>query len=57
MKILVTGARLVGCHAAHELTSQGHRVWLFDASPNRAYVEAITRAGVLELGGSDELYP
>lgn len=41
MKVFITGAGLVGCHAARELTSQGHRVWLFDASPNRVYVEAI----------------
>ncbi|MBI2357702.1 MAG: NAD(P)-dependent oxidoreductase [Deltaproteobacteria bacterium] len=52
MKILITGAGLVGCHAARELTSQGHRVWLFDASPNQAYVEAIAgKKGVRMIRG------
>lgn len=41
MKILITGAGLVGCHAASELASKGHSVWLFDATPNLSYIEAI----------------
>jgi len=41
MKILITGTGLVGCHSASELISQGHSVWLFDASPNPKYIEAI----------------
>src|SRR3990172_1603305 len=41
MKILITGTGLVGCHSASELISQGHSVWLLDASPNPKYIEAI----------------
>lgn len=41
MKIFITGAGLIGCHAARELTSRGHSVWIFDASPNAKYIDMI----------------
>lgn len=41
MRVLITGAGLIGCHTARELATQGHSVWLYDLSPNPKYVEAI----------------
>lgn len=41
MRTVVTGAGLVGCHAAKELTSAGHQVLLLDARPGPRYVSAV----------------
>lgn len=41
MKILITGAGLIGCHAANELVQRGHNVTLFDINPNQTYIDAI----------------
>ncbi len=41
MRVLVTGAGLVGCHAAAELARAGHEVTLLDARPDPAYARAI----------------
>lgn len=41
MKILITGAGLIGCHSAYELARRGHNIALFDISPNQTYIDAI----------------
>ena len=52
MRVLITGAGLVGCHTAKELTLKGHNVWLYDVSPNPRYVEAIAeKKGVRVVQG------
>lgn len=53
MKIFITGAGLVGCHAARELTSQGHSVCLFDASPNARYINAIAGKKRVQFSAGD----
>ena len=41
MRVLVTGAGLVGCHAAAELFEGGHEPILLDARPQEEYVRAV----------------
>jgi len=41
MKILITGAGLIGCYTAAELLQQGHRVWFYDIAPDAGYIEAV----------------
>ena len=41
MKVLVTGAGLVGCHAARELTNRGHSVMVYDLAPDDAYIHSV----------------
>lgn len=38
MNILITGAGLIGSHAARHMVDGGHKVALFDLSPNREYI-------------------
>ena len=39
MNILITGAGLIGSNAARHAVDAGHKVVLFDLSPNRDYIE------------------
>jgi len=41
MNILITGAGLIGSHAARHLVDGGHQVVLFDLSPNREYIDKV----------------
>ena len=41
MRAVVTGAGLVGCHAARELIDAGHEVLLLDARPEPDYLSAV----------------
>src|SRR5947207_12362978 len=41
MTILVTGAGLIGTHAARALLDQGTGVVLYDAAPDDAYIESV----------------
>jgi UDP-glucose 4-epimerase len=41
MKILVTGAGVIGCHTARQLVEQGHEVTLVDVRPNMPAVTSI----------------
>ena len=41
MNILITGAGLIGSNAARHAVDAGHKVLLFDLSPNRDYIQTI----------------
>jgi UDP-glucose 4-epimerase len=41
MNILITGAGLIGTNAARHAVDAGHKVVLFDLSPNRDYIQKI----------------
>ena len=41
MNILITGAGLIGAHAARQMVDAGHKVVLFDLSPNRDYIAKV----------------
>ncbi|HYA29315.1 MAG TPA: NAD(P)-dependent oxidoreductase [Acidobacteriota bacterium] len=41
MNILITGAGLIGAHAARHMVDAGHKVVLFDLSPNREYIQNV----------------
>jgi nucleoside-diphosphate-sugar epimerase len=41
MNILITGAGLIGSHAARHMVDGGHEVALFDLSPNREYIAKV----------------
>ncbi len=52
MRVLITGAGLVGCHSAREIALRGHAVWLYDLNPNRKYIDAIAgKKGIEVLQG------
>lgn len=53
MTILVTGAGLIGCHAAKRLADAGHQVVLLDLSPNRGYIRAIAGSERVETVAAD----
>jgi len=53
MTILVTGAGLIGCHAAKRLVDAGHQVALLDLSPNRGYIRAIAGSERVETVAAD----
>ncbi len=46
MRVLITGAGLIGCHLAGRLTQSGEQVVLFDLAPNHAYIKSVAGAGV-----------
>lgn len=41
MKILITGAGMVGCHAARRLLENGHQVVLYDLFPDQKYIQSV----------------
>jgi nucleoside-diphosphate-sugar epimerase len=41
MNVLITGAGLIGSHAARHLVDSGSKVVLYDLSPNRDYIQKI----------------
>jgi UDP-glucose 4-epimerase len=41
MNILITGAGLIGSHCARQAVDAGHKVVLFDLSPNRDYLQKV----------------
>lgn len=41
MRVLITGAGMVGCYTAHELVKRGDQVTLFDIAPRDEYIRAI----------------
>ena len=53
MNILITGAGLIGANAARHAVDGGHRVVLFDLSPNRDYIQKIVGTGKAEVVAAD----
>jgi nucleoside-diphosphate-sugar epimerase len=53
MNILITGAGLIGAHAARHAVDAGHQVVLFDLSPNRDYVQKVVGQGKAEVVTAD----
>lgn len=46
MRLLITGAGLIGSYTAAELSARGHRVVLYDLAPDEAYVRSVVRQAV-----------
>ncbi len=53
MNILITGAGLIGTHAARHAVDAGHKVVLFDLAPNREYIEAVVGKDRADIVGAD----
>ncbi len=53
MNILITGAGLIGSNAARHAVAAGHRVALFDLSPNRGYIDTIVGPGQAQVVAAD----
>ena len=53
MNVLITGAGLIGSNAARHAVDAGHRVALFDLSPNRDYIEKIVSPGKADIVAAD----
>jgi len=53
MNILITGAGLIGGNAARQAVDNGHKVVLFDLSPNRDYLDKIVGKGKYDAVAAD----
>jgi UDP-glucose 4-epimerase len=53
MNILITGAGLIGTHAARHAVDAGHKVVLFDLSPNRDYIQKIVGKDKADVVAAD----
>ena len=53
MNILITGAGLIGAHAARHAIDTGNRVVLFDLSPNRDYINEIVGKNRTDVVAAD----
>ena len=53
MNILITGAGLIGSNAARHAIDAGHKVVLFDLSPNRDYIEKVVGANKADVVAAD----
>jgi UDP-glucose 4-epimerase len=53
MNILITGAGLIGSHAARHAVDAGHKVVLFDLSPNREYIQSVVGKDKAEIVAAD----
>lgn len=53
MNILITGAGLIGTNAARHAIDAGHKVVLFDLTPNRDYIEKVVGANKAEVVAAD----
>ena len=42
MRVLITGAGLIGTHTARELVERGHEVTFFDVAPRPDYIRHVT---------------
>jgi UDP-glucose 4-epimerase len=57
MRVLITGAGLIGCHAARELAQRGDTVTLFDLTPREDYVARVVGADVRLVRGDTRELP
>lgn len=55
MNILITGAGLIGSHAARQMVDAGHKVVLFDLSPNRDYIQKVVGKDQAEVVAANML--
>jgi UDP-glucose 4-epimerase len=53
MNILITGAGLIGTNAARHAVGAGHKVVLFDLSPNRDYIEKVVGNNKADVVAAD----
>jgi UDP-glucose 4-epimerase len=53
MNILITGAGLIGAHAARHAVDAGNKVVLFDLAPNRDYLQKIVGADRADVVAAD----
>src|SRR5262245_27768200 len=53
MNVLITGAGLIGAHAARHLVDAGNKVVLFDLSPNRDYIQKVVGEGKADVVAAD----
>jgi len=53
MNILITGAGLIGSHTARHAVDAGHKVVLFDLSPNRDYIEKVVGSSRADAVAAD----
>src|SRR5689334_25012661 len=53
MNVLITGAELIGSNAARHAIDAGHKVALFDLSPNRGYVDKIVGRDKTDIVAAD----
>ena len=53
MNILITGAGLIGAHAARHAVDAGHKVVLYDLSPNRNYIHEIVGTDRVDVVAAD----
>src|SRR5262245_40435573 len=55
MNILVTGAGLIGSHAARHMVDGGNKVALFDLSPNREYIMKVVGTDKVDVVAANML--
>ena len=53
MNILITGAGLIGTNAARHAVDAGHKVVLFDLSPNRDYIDKVVGKDKADVVAAD----
>jgi UDP-glucose 4-epimerase len=53
MRVLITGAGLIGCHAAKRLIDAGDTVILYDLAPNQEYIGKVCGKGAVEVIAAD----
>ena len=53
MNILITGAGLIGTHAARHAVDAGHKVVLFDLAPNREYIQTVVGKDKADVVAAD----
>ena len=53
MNILITGAGLIGAHAARHAVDAGNKVVLYDLSPNRSYIHEIAGTHGVDVVAAD----
>ena len=53
MNILITGAGLIGSNAARHAVDHGHKVVLFDLSPNREYIQKVVGKDKADVVAAD----
>jgi nucleoside-diphosphate-sugar epimerase len=57
MRVLITGAGMIGCHAARELVQRGDEVTLFDLAPREDYVRRVAGSDVRIVRGDTRELP